>query len=75
VFSVKLSGTLKGKNGSLVASLCDVMEYNIFSLFISATNCVLFEVRAGEKKQTLPLVSETDSLLCDVRPEAQETVV
>ena len=70
VYSVKLYGILKGKNGALVTSICYVMEYTIFSLFILATNCVVFEVGSEEKKQALALVSETDYLICDVRAEA-----
>jgi hypothetical protein len=75
VCSAKLYGILKGKNGALVTSVCYVMEFTIFSLFILATKCVLFYVRAGEKKQALALANETDCLLCDVRTEAEETVV
>jgi len=69
VCSVKLYGILKGKNGVLVSSVCYVMQYTIFGLFVLGTNCVLCELRAGEKEQAVALVTETDCLLCDVRPE------
>jgi hypothetical protein len=73
VCCVKFDGTLKGKNGPLVTSVFYATPFLVFSIL--ATNCVLFEVRAGEKKQAGALVSETDCLICYVRLEAQEKVV